>query len=71
MSTANATLRVSHKFFTVIALLVALVALYQWATYALVWSDSWAFAQALTWSFLTVVAFVPVLGLERLQNRGD
>lgn len=71
MSTANSTLRVSHKFFTVIALLVALVAAYQWASYALMWSDQWAFAEALTWTFLTVVAFAPVFGVEHLQNRGD
>lgn len=67
----STSLKVANGFFTVLALLLALYALSKWASAILVWGDSWAFAQALTWTVVTIVAFLPVFGIEWLQNRGE
>lgn len=71
MPATSTALDTGNKVFTGLAILVALVALYQWAQFLLVWGDSWAMAQALTWTFLTLVLFTPVLAIEYVQNRGD
>jgi len=68
---ANTALKVANGFFTIIALLVALYALSKWASAILVWGDSWAYAQALTWTVVTLVAFLPTFGLSYLENRGE
>jgi len=64
----STTLKVANGFFTVVGLLVGLYALSKWASFALVWGDAWAFSEALTWTLLTGVAFVPVIGIEYLQK---
>jgi hypothetical protein len=68
MSTA---LKVANGFFTIVALLIGLYALTRWGSAILVWGDAWAYSQALTWTLITAVAFVPVFALDRLENRGD
>lgn len=65
MSKTSTAVRVADGLFTVIAILVGVYAVYRWAMYALVWGDQWAFAQALTWTVLTLAAFVPVVLIER------
>lgn len=65
MSETSTALRAADGLFTVVAILVGLYAVYRWAMYALVWSDQWAFAQALTWTVLALAAFVPVVLIER------
>jgi len=68
---SSTSLKVANGFFTIIGLLVALYTLSKWASFLLVWGDSWAFAQALTWTVVTVVAFVPVMAIEYFQNRTE
>jgi len=65
------TYKVANGFFTIIGLLVGLYTLSKWASFLLVWGDSWAFAQALTWTVVTVFAFVPVMAIEYFQNRTE
>lgn len=62
-------LKVSNYTFSGIAILFALVALYKWAEYLLVWKDSYAMAEGFTWTILTLGAFGIVFLIEYLQNR--
>ena len=62
--------KVTAGTFTVFAVLAGLYALYNWAEYALIWQDSWAAAEAMTWSILAVVLVLPVIVIEWAQNRG-
>lgn len=71
MSTvAQTSAKVTTSIFTGLACLTALYALYKWAYFALVWQTSWAMAEAMTWSVITMVLVLPVLAIEYVQNRG-
>ena len=68
---SSTALKVANGFFTIIALLTTLYTLSKWASAILVWGDAYALSQALTWSLVMFVAFIPVFGIEWLQNRGE
>lgn len=57
--------------FSGLALLTAGITLFMWGQYLLTYGDPWLMANALTWTLLTVVAFLPVFAIEYVQNRGD
>jgi hypothetical protein len=67
----STTLKVANGFFTIVAIVVALYTLTKWASAVLVWGDAFAFSQALTWTVITLVAFVPVFALDRIEGDGD
>ena len=68
---------VRHTFkiinYTLVALgvLFALITLYMWAQAVLVWGDAYAYADALTFTLVTVVIFALGAGVQWLQNRGE
>lgn len=66
----STTLRVVNATFTLLTILLALVAVYHWALWAFVWPFTAALSEALTWTVLALAAFVPVLVIERRQSGG-
>ena len=68
---------VRHTFkiinYTLVALgvLFALITLWMWLQAILWWGDTYAFADALTFTVVTVVIFALGAGVQWLQNRGE
>jgi len=63
--------KVTAGTFTFFAGLAALYAVYKWLEFAVVWQDSWAMAEAMTWSIIAVVLVSPIVAIEWAQNRGE
>lgn len=71
MTVTTSALVWGDRLFTGLALLVGVVALWMWAQAILSWGDAYAFAEALTWTVLTLVAFAPAIVIEYVRNGGD
>lgn len=71
MSATARTLDLGRKGFAAVAVLVLVVALYQWVEFLLIYRDPSGLASAFTWTFLMVVAFLPVFIIEYVQSRGE
>ena len=65
------TLKIADYTLTLLGVLSAVVALYMWAQAVLVWGDAYAYAEALTFTVVTVVIFGLGAGVQWLQNRGE
>jgi len=70
MSVTGTTLRVLDVTATLAALAVSLMALAQWAQFALGgFAGPRPMATALAWSVVALVFWVPVFGIDKLQTR--
>lgn len=64
------TLKIANYALTGLGVLFALITLYMWGQAFLVWGDSYAFAEALSFTVITLVVFALGAGVDYLQNRG-
>lgn len=71
MTTANRTLQLGNYAFSAVALIVAGISLVMWTNALLQWGNPQPYASAIFWSILTTIAFVIVIGIESIQNRGE
>ena len=65
------TLKIADYTLTTLGVLFALIALYMWGQAILVWGDAYAYAEALTFTVVTLVMFGLGMGVEWLRNRGE
>ena len=65
------TLKIADYTLTALGVLFAIIALYMWGQAVLVWGDAYAYAEALTFTVVTLVMFGLGMGVEWLRNRGD
>ena len=65
------TLKIADYTLTALCVLFAIIALYMWGQAVLVWGDAYAYAEALTFTVVTLVMFGLGMGVEWLRNRGD
>lgn len=54
-----------------LAVVFALLTLWAWYDAVFVWGDSYAYAEALTWTALTAVVLLVGWGVNYLRNRGE
>jgi len=71
MTVATRAARYVNYSLTGIMLLSVIVTLFQWLQAFMWWGDAMAFASALTWTFITVVLSVAIMGVEWLQDRSE
>ena len=71
MSVVQTSLKLTNYTFTALAVMSSLVTLWMWVQAIQWWGDTYAFATALTWTFVTLVLFSFVAGIEKLQTRGE
>ena len=65
------TLKIADYSLKALGVLFALIALYMWGQAILVWGDSYAYAEALTFTVVTLFLFGLGAGVEWLRNRGE
>ena len=65
------TLKIADYTLTSLGVLFDIIALYMWGQAVLVWGDAYAYAEALTFTVVTLVMFGLGMGVEWLRNRGD
>ena len=71
MTLVRHTFKITNYTLVGLGVLFALITLWMWLQAILWWGDTYAFAEALTWTFLTLVVFVANAGVEYVRNRGD
>ena len=71
MTLVRHTFKITNYTLVGLGVLFALITLWMWLQVILWWGDTYAFAEALTWTFLTLVVFVANAGVEYVRNRGD
>ena len=71
MTLVRHTFKITNYTLVALGVLFALITLWMWLQVILWWGDTYAFAEALTWTFLTLVVFVANAGVEYVRNRGD
>ena len=71
MTLVRSTFKITNYATLALGVLFALITLWMWLQAILWWGDTYAFAGALTWTFLTLVVFAANAGVEYVRNRGD
>ena len=71
MTLVRSTFKITNYTLVALGVLFALITLWMWLQAILWWGDTYAFAEALTWTFLTLVVFAANAGVEYVRNRGD
>ena len=71
MTLVRHTFKITNYTLVALGVLFALITLWMWLQVILWWGDTYAFAEALTWTFLTLVVFGANAGVEYVRNRGD
>ena len=71
MTLVRSTFKITNYVTLALGVLFALITLWMWLQALLWWGDAGAFAEALTWTFLTLVVFAANAGVEYVRNRGD
>ena len=71
MTLVRHTFKITNYTLVALGVLFALITLWMWLQAILWWGDTYAFAEAFTWTFLTLVVFVANAGVEYVRNRGD
>ena len=68
MSVATSALSWGEKAFQTLGILCALIALWMWVQALLAWGTPGAFASALMWTVITVVATLPTAAIRRIRG---
>jgi len=71
MKLVRHTFKITNYTLVALGVLFALITLWMWVQALLWWGDAGAFAEALTWTFLTLVVFAANAGVEWVANRGE
>ena len=71
MTLVRSTFKITNYATLTLGVLFALITLWMWLQAILWWGDTYALAEALTWTFLTLVVFAANAGVEYVRNRGD
>lgn len=70
MTLVSKSLHVGNIAFTVVAFAFTGLSLFAWLRVAL-GADATAMGSALVWTFVTLLVWAFVMGIERAQNRGE
>jgi len=70
MPVVSKALQIGDYAFTAVAVVCLLVAAFSWVEALVVIQTSYAYGEALVWTLLTLVAFIPSLAIDWVQNRG-
>jgi len=71
MKLVRHTFKITNYALVALGVLFALITLWMWVQALLWWGDAGSFAEALTWTFLTLVVFAANAGVEWVANRGE
>ena len=71
MTLVRSTFKITNYATLALGGLFALITLWMWLQAILWWGDTYACAEALTWTILTLVVFAANASVEYVRNRGD
>jgi len=71
MSAVSKSLQIGNYAFTAIAVICLLITVYAWLEALFLWGGSYAYAEAIVWTAVTIIASVPSLVIDYIQTRRD